>query len=134
MSKATLKAQAMANRTIGKYIANWNGCDETDELIDDEYEMFCESIESFENRNKSGYWKVEVENFGWNKRSGYMYVNAESMVELINRSLPDTENTFNVFHYKNGYAIQNYHHDSCTGKEFYYMVPCSESTYYRMRG
>jgi hypothetical protein len=120
MSKVEMNAKAHANRTIGSLVASWEGSS-VEEDIRDEYEMFLDSIEF--SKNKTGYWKVEVENFGWRRCSGHKYFEANTMRDLINKCLPNTENIFNIFHYNDGYAIQNYHHDSCTGDEFYYIVP-----------
>jgi hypothetical protein len=80
-------------------------------------------------RNPGGYWKVEVVNFGWRKQSGCKYFFAKDGEELIRQVLPNCRNTFYVYNFGKGFAIQNYHHDSPCGEEWYYIIPVAESRY-----
>ena len=80
---------------------------------------------------KTGFFYVEVKNFGWRSIDGFKYCKANSMTELLSSILPDTECTFNVHHWGRGLAIQNYHHDSNTGNEWYYAKQISEVNFRR---
>lgn len=76
-------------------------------------------------RNKRGYWRADVEGFGWRKQNGYKYFEADKGQEFLQQILPNTDNTFRIYaHGKNGFAIQNFHHDAPTG-EWYYVRPAT---------
>jgi hypothetical protein len=79
--------------------------------------------------NPGGYWKAEVVNFGWRKLNGYRYFFAKDGKELITKVLPNCPKTFYVYNFGKGFAIQNYHHDSPFGDEWYYIVPIAKSVY-----
>jgi hypothetical protein len=85
--------------------------------------------EIMDKKNKDIYWKVKVNNFGWRNLDGSKFLKAKSGKELLEGILPETECTFKIFNYRNGFAVQNYHHDSPTGNEWYYIVPCTYRTY-----
>ena len=69
-------------------------------------------------------WKVEVSNFGWRNQDGQKILRAENGLELLRGILPDTECTFRIYHDgRTGLKIQNFHHDSPTGNEWYYIYP-----------
>jgi len=90
--------------------------------------------ESMAKKNPNGYWRAEVKNFGWRSSDGSappFYT--EDPAELLRKILPDTDNTFKIFNYGKGYAVQNYHHDSPTGREWYYIVPISDTEYEQLR-
>jgi hypothetical protein len=80
-------------------------------------------------KSKDGYWYVRVENFGWDKRSGYQYLETQIGKQFMSKILPDCECTWKMFNYGKGLLIQNWHHDSCTGEEKYYCVPISRKTF-----
>ncbi len=82
-------------------------------------------------KNDGIYWKEEVKNFGWRKLSGHKYFKAQEGTEFLRHVLPDTDNYFNRHNYRRDLAIQNHHHDSHLGDEWYYIVPCSYCTYDR---
>jgi len=90
----------------------------------DEWESYNDIVQL-----KSQYWKVEVKNFGWRKTSGVAYFKVNDFSQLIYSILPNTECTFNVFRDGGNIKVQNFHHDSNTGKEWYTCRPCAESTY-----
>lgn len=74
--------------------------------------------------NPNGKWAGKVKNFGWRSLSGYKEFDADNGKDFLRQILPDTDCTFNIFKFKRkGFAIQNFHHDSPTGKEWYYIVP-----------
>lgn len=90
--------------------------------------------ESMQKKNPNGYWRAEVKNFGWRSQSGEAEpFYTEDPAELLRKILPDTQNTFKIFNFGKGYAIQNYHHDSPTGREWYYVVPISDTEYEQLR-
>ncbi len=69
-------------------------------------------------------WKVQVNNFGWRSLNGEAEIRAETGRELLEKVLPKTDCTFNIFkHGRNGLKIQNFHHDSPMGNEWYYITP-----------
>ena len=80
-------------------------------------------------KNPIGYWRAEVHNFGWRNSNGKAYIEAKDGQKLLEKVLPKTECTFKMYNYGRGIAIQNWHHDSPTGNEWYFIVPIAESTY-----
>lgn len=79
------------------------------------------------NKFPYGYWKCEVENFGWRNQNGFKFFEAHDAQELLSKILPKTECIFNIYNYgKNGIVIQNFHHDNCTGREKYYITKMTE--------
>lgn len=80
---------------------------------------------------KTGFFLAKVSNFGWRKLDGHKYIKADKMTSLISGILPDTECNFKIHNWGKGFAVQNFHHDSCGGDEWYYIKPISETTYRR---
>jgi len=78
-----------------------------------------------EKRNPAGWWYAEAHNFGWRKLDGHKTFRAGAGEKLLRQILPDTECTFRVYDYAGGrgFAINNFHHDSPVGKEWYYVEP-----------
>ncbi len=79
-------------------------------------------------RNPSGEWVACVENFGWMMRNGTLPAfHCEEGKKLLQMVLPECDCTYYIHNYecdgKKGFAIQNYHHDSPTGKEWYFILP-----------
>lgn len=70
--------------------------------------------------NPTGYWQAEVTNFGWRRQNGYATFKAEDGRAFLRSVLPDTECSFKVFvDADNTIRLQNFHHDSPTGAEWY---------------
>ena len=70
--------------------------------------------------NSTGRWRVTVENFGWQGKSGYKICDAETGRQLLEAILPQTDCTFNLFKEEDGtIKIRNWHHDSPVGNEWY---------------
>jgi len=91
-----------------------------------------ESLDKLMERKDMGeYFKVIVINFGWRNVSGFKYIHTDNAKELLRNVLPDTDCNFKIFNFRKGIAIQNYHHDSPTGNEWYIITPIKESTYYK---
>jgi len=65
----------------------------------------------------------EVANFGWRGINGQQVFYAENGPEFLKAILPDTNNTFHIYEYSDGLAINNFHHDSPIGREWYYATP-----------
>jgi len=80
-------------------------------------------------KNKEGYWKATVNNFGWRNLDGLKYFVADNATDFLQEILPKTDCTFKIFNYGKGLAIQNYHHDSPMGNEWYYIRPISYNAY-----
>ncbi len=79
-------------------------------------------------KNPGGNWYAEVRNFGWQSLHGHKAFNAADGRAFLRNILPQTDCTFHIFHHgKNGLAIQNFHHDSPTGNEWYYVAPSKNS-------
>jgi len=72
-----------------------------------------------------GDWLVNGYNLGWRYRSGHMDVKTNDARTMLEKILPKTDCTFNI--YKNpdgsGFVIRNWHHDSPVGSEYYVLVP-----------
>lgn len=76
--------------------------------------------------NPKGGWYAEVKNFGWNNRSGYTKFKAVNGQSFLSAILPDTDCHFRIFKTRNTIQIQNYHHDSPMGNEWYTIKPCNK--------
>jgi hypothetical protein len=75
-------------------------------------------------KNPDGYWNARVENFGWRKLEGRTDTfKAMTGEQLLFKILPATECSFRIYHHgKNGFAINNVHHDSpMWGVEWYFI-------------
>ena len=110
---------------IGKLIcAGTNTCDEF------EYDDICEAItQRIEKREviKSPEWYCEVQGFGWLSRDGHKIFKSATGRSMLGEVLPDTECSFKIYRYgRNGFAINNAHHDRPAGGEWYYIVPMTK--------
>ena len=100
------------------------------EFLEMEYENLIEYLTTIlQKKNPKGYWRAYVNHFGWRDLCGDKYMYATEGKELISNTLPDTDCTFYMCNYGRGIAIQNFHHDSPVGKEWYYLTPIGERTY-----
>ena len=93
---------------------------------DDIWDACCSVVDAFmrDVKGEPTDWIAKVENFGWDNRSGSLEFNADTGASLISTVLPDTACNFKIYEYgKNGLAIDNAHHDSPMGGEWYYIVP-----------
>ena len=78
-------------------------------------------------KNKSTYWYAEVKNFGWRKTDGHKFFEAGDSYQFLQQILPDCDCSVHVHNWgRNGLAIQNFHHDSPVGDEWYYIKPTTE--------
>ena len=106
---------------VGKKLMSWGFEEPEDEF---EWTDFCENLKTYlEKKSPDGFWHAEVKNFGWDSRCGQKEFKAEDGEEFLQKILPNCECKFNIHNYGRGLAIQNYHHDSPTGNEWYYLTP-----------
>lgn len=73
-----------------------------------------------------GYWQGYVRDFGWLHQNGEKQFKAEDGQHFLWAILPDTDCHFKVFKCEDatgrqGLAIQNWHHDTGPGGEWYYI-------------
>lgn len=99
---------------------SWEGSD-----FDEAWEDFLwEVTYLMRNRDRrSAHWHCEVENFGWQERNGSTTFGALTGSELLMHVLPNTQCTFYIYVVDSTILIQNFHHDSPTGKEWYRLTP-----------
>jgi hypothetical protein len=98
--------------------------------IEWEWENTEEEItELLEEINPNGFWYCTVKNFGWRKTSGEAYLQFTNGRDFVIKVLPKTNCSFNIFREENKLKIQNYHHDSPTGDEWYELAPITEEKY-----
>ncbi len=89
-----------------------------------EIEHFTEYLTSIlKHKNPGGYWKAQVRNFGWRNLDGVKFLQAGDGESFLREILPKTDCHYYIFNYGKGLAIQNFHHDSPVGNEWYYDVP-----------
>lgn len=110
--------------TIRASMANYDTSFEWEYMVDYLTELIYD---------KSCYWRAEVSGFGWQNTSGIAYFKANDGAEFLKNILPKTDCTFYIHRYGKGFAIQNFHHDSPTGNEWYYVTPIAYSTYEKGR-
>lgn len=94
-------------------------------LYESEWEYLIDYLtEIIKERNPSGHWQAVVNNFGWRNQDGEKEFDATDGKTMLQAILPQTDCTFHVFRWgRKGLAIQNYHHNSPTGNEWYYLRP-----------
>ncbi len=113
-----------------KPLLSWFPSDFEEEDIEFEWEYLLEQLdELIKEVNSEGYWLCKVRNFGWRKISGHAFLQFETGNELVQKVLPETECSFNVFRENNIIKIQNFHHDSPTGNEHYILTPISQEQF-----
>ena len=105
----------------------WTMASEYQFLLDDEWnDLLFALTEKLNEINPEGYWHGEVENFGWRKTSGHKDFEANTAQAFLSAILPQTDCTFHLFidesHSFKEIRIQNFHHDSPTGNEWYTIV------------
>ena len=107
----------------GKLLLSWEPTGEEDEFSWDDFTW--QLTEIIKKKSKSKKWFAEMQNFGWQSRSGHKIIeDLKDGAQLLGEILPKTECTFKIFDFgKSGIIIQNYHHDSPTGSEHYIVVP-----------
>jgi len=93
------------------------------------WDAWCDDFENLMKRinpeNKP--WFAKVKNFGWRKQDGEKTFVATNAKDFLRKILPETECSFYVYDKKDHIAINNFHHDSPTGSEWYYITPDLEA-------
>ena len=113
-----------------KPLLSWFTSDIEPDDVEFEWEYLLEELDQLiKEINSDGYWYCTVENFGWRNIDGHAYLKFETAKEMISRILPKCECSFNIFREKNIIRIQNYHHDSPTGNEWYELIPITYEQY-----
>lgn len=113
-----------------KPILSWFSSDIEPEGIECEWECLLEELDQLiKEVNSDGYWYCEVTNFGWRNQSGHAYLKFNTAQQMISRVLPKADCSFNIFREKNILKIQNYHHDSPVGNEWYKLTPTSQEEF-----
>ncbi len=108
-----------------------------------EWECLIGELDTLLEDRFSGYWWVKAENFGWQSVHGTAEFFADTGQKFLQELLPKTECYFKVFlheqwthrvdyvgesHLFKGLSIQNYHHDSPVGNEWYYLLDVGDLT------
>lgn len=101
----------------------WSKVAQDSDLFQWEYECLCESLTELMSKNKHHGWFARMENFGWRGLSGEKSFQARTGTELLSKILPQCDCQYKIFRYGHGFAIQNFHHDSPIGNEWYYISP-----------
>jgi hypothetical protein len=110
----------------GKLLISWPPDGEDDEYDRDlAWEDTTDYLtEILKDKNPSGKWHVEVENFGWRKMSGSADIVAKDGREFLQKILPETDCYFKIYEHGDvSLIINNAHHDSPDWSEHYYAVP-----------
>lgn len=98
-------------------------CQDTD-LLSFEWDYLTESLtETLNALNPSGNWMAKVTGFGWRKQDGYKEIQADNGSDFLKSIFPETDCSFKLFQDEKGIKIQNFHHDSPTGNEWYDIQP-----------
>ncbi len=99
----------------------WNMAASDQDLFTFEWDYLLENLsEKLDEINPEGYWYCEVKNFGWRNLNGWNNFNSNNGQEFLRQILPDTDCTFRIYiDEDNTIRIQNFHHDSPTGNEWY---------------
>ncbi|MCF6252738.1 MAG: hypothetical protein L3J75_15945 [Methylococcaceae bacterium] len=103
---------------------SWTMACEDQFLLDDQWEnLLVDLTDKLNEINPDGYWHVEVENYGWRNISGQQDIEAVDARTFLSKILPATDCTFHVYidesHPFKEIKIQNFHHDSPVGNEWY---------------
>ncbi len=115
-----------------KPLFSWFPSDLEEEDVNFEWEDLLQQIDELLKKvNPNGYWFCEVLNFGWRSLSGHAYMEFTTGQSMISKVLPKTECSFKVFKKGKTIKIQNYHHDSPTGNEWYELKPISFRKYHQ---
>lgn len=107
---------------IGKKLLHWGGSE------DEEWDVLTDELTYIlKRKNRDGRWSAEVKNFGWQQLNGHKEFEATEGGKFLREILPDCDCHFDVFNFgAGGVAIQNWHHDSPMGTEWYYVTKRKE--------
>ena len=107
---------------------------EDEDIVSLEWESLCWEFGKLLS-NVDTIWHIEVSNFGWRALNGdkVLHLDGKDNREIgqgaLQEILPETNCTFHVHEHgeNGGLAIQNFHHDSPYGREWYYLTPASDA-------
>ena len=92
---------------------------------DFEWEYLVESLTEIMSKlnPQSLPWTVGVVNMGWRNWCGDKFITAENGQELLDAILPNTDCAFKIFidEMSKTISINNFHHDSPSGNEWYHI-------------
>jgi hypothetical protein len=113
----------MSNKT--KPVLSWGFCDEDEDTdYEGEWDRMTDALDAIIRKvNPSGEWHCEVKNFGWQRLNGTKDFKAVDGNALLRGILPKTQNSFHIFVEGKTIKVQNFHHDSPTGDEWYTCIP-----------
>lgn len=99
-------------------IISWDPCEAE---FDGDYEYVMDDLSKVLNEiNPTNQpWHCVVENFGWQKKSGWTSIHTNDGAKFLSCVLPKTECSFKIYKYRNTLTIKNSHHDSPYGDETY---------------
>ena len=113
-----------------KPILTWFSSDIEPDDVEFEWEYLLEELDQLlKEVNPDGYWYCDVKNFGWRKLSGYSYLEFTTGREMLSKVLPKCDCSFNICREENILKIQNYHHDSPAGNEWYELTPINNEQF-----
>lgn len=113
----------MATSTANAVLA-WGFDHDEDFDFDFEWDYLTEELDVIISRiNPKGNWHCEVKNFGWRKLSGEKDFTAVTGQKLLSSVLPKTYNNFHIYVEGDTININNFHHDSPCGDEWYTLTP-----------
>jgi hypothetical protein len=93
--------------------------------------QFQEAIDKIAEKSDNPYvWDATSINFGWRSLNGTAHFEVRNAGDLLLKILPETECHFLIYvDYETSIIrIQNYHHDSPTGNEWYTIQPAKRET------
>lgn len=99
----------------------YSDCDIINHAYDDFIGHFQTLLDKVASKYKEEfYWVAEVHGFGWRSQSGELDVFYETDArKLLGKILPNCDCTYKIFMNRTGFELQNFHHDSPTGNEWY---------------
>lgn len=104
-----------------------------DYLDMDAWNDFVEGFSDFMDRKNPECVEaiVTVRGFGWRNQNGHKVIDNTEPYTLLNKILPETDCAFKIFETDYGFDIQNFHHDSPTGKEWYEVTFLTDKEKYK---
>ena len=111
----------MSKEKSAEPVILWGFGEEEDDF---EFEYMTEYLTEILNEiNPDKIWYAEVKNFGWRGSDGHKTFTAIDGKSFLQEILPKTECHFKIFRDGDNLKIQNFHHDSPCGGEWYTIYP-----------
>ncbi len=116
-----MKPEEKEANSHGELICQYmDECEEDDDGF--QLENLCNDLSEYLDKvSKYGVFYVSVKNFGWQSKSGHKAFKAIDATKFLQEILPDTDCHFRIYYNENHNQIniQNFHHDSPCGNEWY---------------